>query len=200
MSTPPFVTSPIFNVSGVNGASGTSGTRFYTTASYGYNGVRGDHGTDGQHGTSAGTIAVRLATPITTANLPKKVVLANPIEVDVQLDASIVYSNGQRQKVDTILKLSLGESICFYAFGGNGGNGGHGGHGQHGGEGIRFGAFLVLYFNEPISEYAWRTGDGMQLDTVTAVMGVLEAMEEMAVTQVEAVMVDQEEPFESLFP
>jgi hypothetical protein len=40
----------------------------------------------------------------------------------------------------------------------------------------------------------------MQLDSVMALMAVLVVTEEMAVTQVKAVMVDVEEPFESLLP
>ena len=40
----------------------------------------------------------------------------------------------------------------------------------------------------------------MQLDTVQVLMAVLVVMEEMAVTQVKAVMVDLEEPFEYLLP
>jgi hypothetical protein len=65
---------------------------------------------------------------------------------------------------------------------------------------------MALFFYSPsmnhesISEYAWRTEDTMQLVTVSVLMAVLVATEEMAVTQVKAVMVDLEEPFESLFP
>ena len=40
----------------------------------------------------------------------------------------------------------------------------------------------------------------MQQDIVTVLMVALVATEEMAVTQVKAVMVDLEEPFECLFP
>jgi hypothetical protein len=40
----------------------------------------------------------------------------------------------------------------------------------------------------------------MQLNTDMVLMVVLVEMEEMAVTQVKAVMLDPEEPFESLFP
>jgi hypothetical protein len=106
---------------------------------------------------------VRLTTPTTTANIPKNVVLANPIDADVKLDASFVCTAGRLQKMDTILKINSGESMCFLAAGGNGGHGGHGGDGQNGGKGFKYGAFLVLSFNESISEYAWRTGDRMQL-------------------------------------
>ena len=40
----------------------------------------------------------------------------------------------------------------------------------------------------------------MQLKAITALMALLVATEEMVVTQVKALMVDLEEPFESLFP
>ncbi|KAF8814509.1 hypothetical protein BYT27DRAFT_7206090 [Phlegmacium glaucopus] len=128
----------IFDVSGVNGASGTSGTsRGHSTASNGEDGLRGGHGTDGQPGTSAGTIAVRLTTPTTTVNIPKNVVLPNPIDADVKLDASIVRTAGQLQQMDTILKIGSGKLMSFFALGGHGGNGGDGGDGQHGGKGFR---------------------------------------------------------------
>ena len=191
----------IFDVSGVDGVSGTSGWDFGgSTASRGQGGARGGHGTGGQHGTFAGTISVRLTTPTTTANIPKNVVLSNPIDVDVKLDASLVSTAGQLQKMDTVLKIKSGESISFLALGGNGGRGGNGGNGQNGGRGYRYGAFLVLSFIRSISEYAWRTADRMQLGTGTVLMVVLVVMEEMAVTQVKEVMVDLEEQFESLFP
>ena len=188
---------PIFDVSGGHGAPGTSGKDGGSKSGYG---KRGGHGTSGQHGTSAGTISVRLTTPPTTANIPKNVVLANPIDADVKLSASIVCTAGQLQKMDTALKIKSGESMCFLAVGGNGGHGGHGGNGASGEKGSKYGAFLVLSFNESISEYAWRTADRMQLDTVMVLMVELVVPEEMAVTQVQAVMVDLEEPFESLFP
>ena len=192
---------PIFDVSGVDGASGTSGnSRDHSTASGGQHGRSGGHGTDGQHGTSASNIAVQLTTPTTTANIPKNVVLANPIDVDVKLDTSIISTAGQLQKKDTILKINSGELMSFHALGGHGGNGGNGGNGQHGGKGYGYGAFLYSHFDESISEYAWRTGDQMQLAVLMVVlMAVLVATEEMVVTLVKVVMVDREELFESLF-
>ena len=187
---------PIFDVSGVHGASGTSGQDYSnSTASRGRNGRSGDHGTGGQQGTSSGTISVRFTTPTTTANIPKNVVLANPIDVDVKLDAYIGAAN-KLQKMDTVLKIKSGESMSFLAWGGNGGHGGNGGNGQHGGRGRRYEHFS---FTEYISEYAWRTVEVMQLVTVMVVMAVLVVMEEMAATQVQAVTLDVEEPFESLF-
>jgi hypothetical protein len=128
------------------------------------------------------------------------VVLVNPIDVDVKFDAYIACADGQLHKMDTILKIKSGETMSFLALGGNGGQGGNGGNGEHGGKGYKYGTFLVLSFIEPICEYAWRTGDRMQLVTVAVLMAILVATEEMAVTQVKAVMVDLEEPFESLFP
>ena len=190
---------PFFDVSGVDGASGTSGTTYYTTAPKGSSGLSGMDGTDGQSGTTAGTVAVRLTTPKTTANIPKNVVLANPIDADVKLEASIVCPAGRLQKLDTIMKINLGESMCFHALGGHGGNGGNGGNGQHGGDGYKYGAYLTI-LNESIAEYAWKTVERMQLNTPQVVMVVLVAEEEMAVTQVVAVMVDLEDPFEFLFP
>jgi hypothetical protein len=135
----------IFDVSGVDGASGTSSKRHHSTASHGVRGLGDSHGTDGQCGTSAGTIELRLTTPKTTANIPKNVVLANPIDVDVKLDGTIVYSDGRLQKMDTILKVNLGKTMRFRALGGHGGNGGDGGYGQHGGKGLRYGAFLTFF-------------------------------------------------------
>ena len=191
---------PIFNVSGVSGASGTSGRDFtLSKASTSDNGRSGGDGTDGECGTSAGTIAVRFTTPTTTANIPKNVVLPNPIDADVNLDASIVC-NGKLQKMDTILKINLGELMSFLTLGGHGGNGGNGGNGERGGKGYRYDAFLVLSFNGSISEYAWRTGGRMQLVPVEVLMAVVVVTEEMAVTQVKAVMVDVEEGFESVLP
>jgi hypothetical protein len=140
---------PIFDVSGVHGASGTSGQNGGNSkASRGLHGSSGGHGTGGQHGTYAGTISVRLTTPTTTANIPTNVVLANPIDMDVKLDAYIACAAGQLQKMDTVLKIKSGESMSFLALGGNGGHGGHGGNGQHGRSGKRYGAFLLLSFNE----------------------------------------------------
>ena len=136
---------PIFDVSGADGASGISGNTYHTTASRGRSGISGMNGTDGQSGTSAGTIAVRLTTPTTTANIPQNVVLANPIGADVRLEASIVCAAGQLRKMDTIMKVNLGESMCFYALGGQAGNGGHGGYGEHGGKGYKYGA--LRFFN-----------------------------------------------------
>ena len=190
---------PIFDVSGFHGASGTSGEdHSYSTASRGQSGWSGGHGTGGQHGTSSGTISVRFTTPTTTANIPKNVVLANPIDVDVKLDAYIGAAD-KLQKMDNVLKIKSGESMSFLAWGGNGGHGGNGGNGQHGGKGYRYGVFRVLSFIEPIAEYTWRTADLMQLVTVMVLMAVLVAAEEMEVTQVQAAMLGVEEPFESLF-
>lgn len=62
--------------------------------------------------------------------------------------------------------------------------------------------FLVLSFNK-FSEYVLRTGAWMQLVPVTdltVLMAVMVVTEDMAVTQVKAVMVELEEQFESLFP
>ena len=192
---------PIFDVSGAHGAPGTSGEDLgLTTAHLSQHGLRGGRGTIGQRGTPAGTISVQLATPTTTANIPKNIVLANPIDGDVKLDGSFVGTDGRLQKMDTVLKINSGESICLLARGGNGGDGGHGGNGQHGGKGFPYGAFFVRFFKKSISEYAWRTGDRMQLNTDTVLMAVLVATEEMAVTQLKVVMLDLEEPFESLFP
>ena len=192
------VKSLIFDVSGIIGASGTSGRSLGDFTASG-DGQRGGHGTDGQCGTDAGTIAVRLTTP-RTANIPKNVILPNPIDADVKLNASMVSTAGQRQKIDTILKINPGKSMSFLALGGHGGDGGNGGDGEHGGMGYRYGTFLVLSFNEYISEYAWRTGGWMQLIRAMVLMAVLVVTEEMAVTQVKAVMVDLEEPFKSLLP
>ena len=190
----------IYDVSGANGASGTSGHSYHYKAGTGmHDGAPGGDGTDGQLGATAGTIAVRLTTPTTTANIPKNVVLAKPIDVDVKLEASVVFSTDRLQKTNTILKINSGESICFHALGGHGGKGGDGGDGQDGGTGYRYDTFLAL-FNKSISEYAWRTGDRMQLDTVTVLMAVVVAMEDVAVTQAEVVMEDLEEAFESLSP
>ena len=188
----------IFDVSGVDGTSGTSGRDFTHSTAPG-DGRRGGDGTDGQCGTSAGTIAVRLTTPTTTANIPKNVILPNPIDTDVNLDASIVCK-GQLKKIDIILKINSEESMCFHALGGHGGNGGNGGNGERGGNGSGYDAFLVLSFNEPISEYAWRTGGTMQMVSKSQLMSVMVVTEEMAVTQVKALMVDLEEPFKSLLP
>jgi hypothetical protein len=191
---------PIFDVSGVDGASGISGYCLgHSRASTGADGRNGGHGTNGKCGTPAGTINVRFTTPTTTANILENLVLPKPIDADVQLDASIVFCTGQVQKMDTILKIKSEKSMFFLALGGHGGKGGNGGDGEDGGHGYRYGAFLVS-FNESISEYAWRTGGRMQLDTVTVLMAVLVVTEEMAVTQVMAVMVDLEEPFKSLLP
>lgn len=128
----------IFDVSGVHGASGTSGiNRGRSTASYGSDGLSGGHGTDGQHGTSAGYIEVQLTIPKTTVDIPKNVVLPNPIDADVKLDSSAVCTAGRLQTMDKILKFSPGESISFLAWGGHGGNGGSGGNGEHGGMGLQ---------------------------------------------------------------
>jgi hypothetical protein len=193
---------PIFDVSGDDGAPGTSG-RDYSNSTAANDGQNGGDGTDGQYGTSGGNISMRLATVIplavTTAIIPKNVVLANPIDAEVKLAAYFDSTGGRVQKMDTILKINAGQSLCFFALGGNGGPGGHGGNGQKGGKGAKYGAFIVLSFNEYISEYSLRTVDRMQLYTKRVLMAVQVATEEMAVTQVEAVMVDLEELFESLF-
>jgi hypothetical protein len=192
---------PIFDVPGIHGASGISGySHWHPPTGYGDYGQRGGNGTGGKDGSSAGTISVRLTTPTTTANIPENVVLPNPIDVDVKLDAYIAQAAGQLQKMDTVLKINSWESMSFLAVGGTGGNGGNGGNGQDGGTGYRYGASLLLSFNESISEYAWRTAALMQLDSARALMAVLVATEEMGVMQVKAAMVDLEEPFESLFP
>ena len=188
----------VFDVSGVNGVSGTSGDSFYSTASDGSDGRDGGYGEDGQCGRDAGTIAMRLSTPETTAGIPKNVVLPHPIDVDVKLDASIKGSGGQLQKMDTILKINAGELMFFLALGGHGGHGGNGGNGEDGGTGFRYGASLILSFNESVSEYPWSTVERMQLDTKRVLMAVVVVTEEMAVTRVKVVMVDLEEPFESL--
>lgn len=139
-----------FDVSGVHGAPGPSGVDLgSTTAPIGNNGRRGGHGTQGYGGTPAGTISMRLATPISTADIPENVILANPNDADVKLKASIVYTTGQQHDMDTILKINSDESMSLLARGGNGGRGGDGGSGQNGGTGVRYGAFfIVLSFNE----------------------------------------------------
>ena len=189
---------PVFDVSGAHGAPGDSGYSYTSTASRLVKSRTGGDGTDGQHGASAANISMRLATPLATA-IPKNVVLANPIDANVKLDANFVYTTGQLVKMDTILKIKSRETMCFHAVGGNGGRGGNGGNGQHGANGYRYGTFLVLSSNESISEYAWRTGERMQLERKTVLMAVPVVTEEMAVMQVEVVMVDLEEPFKSLF-
>ena len=199
---------PIFDVSGAHGASGISGRSLGHSCAgsdgirlRGGDGQRGGDGTDGQCGASASTIDVQLTTPTTTADTPKNlnVVLPNPINADVKVDASI-RTAGRLQKMDAVLKIKPEKLMCFFALGGNGGAGGAGGHGEHGGPGLKYGTFLVLSFNESISEYARRTGGRMQLKSLEVLMAVLVVTEEMAVTQVKAVMADLEEPFESLLP
>ena len=54
--------------------------------------------------------------------------------------------------------------MCFLALGGQGGVR-NDDSGEHGGKRFRYGAFLVLSFNESISEYAWRTGGRIQVAT-----------------------------------
>lgn len=134
-----------FDVSGVDGASGISRKRHHSTASRGVRGLDGSHATDGQCGTSAGTIDLRLATPTTTANIPRNVILANPIDTDVKLDGTIVYSDGRLQNMDSILNVDSGKTMRFRALGGRGGDGGSGGYGEHGGEGLRYGPFLTFF-------------------------------------------------------
>ena len=124
----------IFDVSGVDGASGTSGKSFSHSTAH-LDARRGGHGTDGQAGTTAGDIAVRLTTPTTTANIPKNVVLAKPIDTDVRLRASIINSSKQKEKTDAIWTINSGKLMCFHALGGHGGNGGDGGDGGNGGGG-----------------------------------------------------------------
>jgi hypothetical protein len=144
----------IFDVSGVHGT--VSGDAWGCS-----------DGAEGQRGTNAGTIAVRLTTPTTTADIPKNVVLPNPIDVNVKLDASIVSTTGRQERMDTKLKINSGESMCFLALGGHGGNGGNGGNGERGLQGARYGAFLVLSLvNEFTSEYAWRTEGGIWAVTI----------------------------------
>jgi hypothetical protein len=128
---------PIFEVPGIHGASGISGYSYaHSPDDYGGHGQRGGNGTGGQDGSSAGTISVRLTTPTTTANIPENVVLPNPIDVDVKVDAYIAQAAGQLQKMDTVLKINSWESMSFIAVGGDGGNGGNG---QDGGTGYRYG-------------------------------------------------------------
>ena len=156
---------PIFDVSGAHGASGISGKSLGHTCAAsdesrrrGGDGQRGGDGTDGQCGTSGSTIDVQLTTPKTTADTPKNVVLPNPINVDVRVNASIVCAAGWLQKMDVVLKIKPENLMCFLALGGDGGAGGYGGHGEHGGPGSKYGTLLVLSFNESVSKYTWRTG------------------------------------------
>ena len=140
---------PDFEVNGVDGAEGASGLdRGNSTASVGQDGERGGHGDKGKRGASAGEIAVRLTTP-TTANIPKNVVLANPIDADVQLNTAIVSANGHQIVEDKIWKFKPGDLMRFYARGGDGGNGGDGGDGEHGGNGFKYGAFLYSLSMSP---------------------------------------------------
>jgi hypothetical protein len=165
-----------FDVSGDDGATGPTGMSVNQfPPSLGQHGRDGQNGTEGQRGASGGTIAVRLSTPkwiatlnsysdgevksddyvsdhsiSTTANIAIDRVLANPIDMEINLDGSI----GGR-KLDTLMVINAKESLSFVSLGGNGGNGGNGGHGQDGGNGFRYGAFLT--FNESIAEHAWRT-------------------------------------------
>ena len=160
---------PIFDVSGVHGASGISDRSLGQTcvASDGSSrwGQRGGDGTDGQCGTSGGTIDVQLTTPKTTADTPKNVVLPNPINADVRVNASIVCAAGRLQKMDVVMKIKPENLMCFLALGGDGGAGGYGGHGEHGRPGFKYGTLLVLSFNESVSEYTWRTVGRMQLNS-----------------------------------
>ena len=54
----------------------------------------------------------------------------------VRRAATAVKANVAHQ-MDTILKINLGESMCFFALGGPGGFGGGGGKGERGGAGVR---------------------------------------------------------------
>jgi hypothetical protein len=124
---------PIFDVSGIHGASGNSGmSSSHLYSEYNYKSKVGGDGTNGQCGTSAGTITVRLTTPTTTADVPKNVVLPNPISADVKVDASIVCTAGRLQKLDAVLKIMPEKLMCFLAPGGDGGAGGDGGDGENG--------------------------------------------------------------------
>ena len=147
----------IFDVSGINGAPGASGIDYdYLPAPVDYDGSSGGHGETGQRGTSAGIIAMQLTTPISTANIPKNVILANPSDADVKLLVSNVDTADQPQNMDTIIKINSGESIYLHARGGNGGRGGDGGNGQDGGKGFRYSGFSRYSPSiESISEYAW---------------------------------------------
>jgi len=137
---------PIFDVSGADGPPGASGKDFDdSTALPGQRAKRGGRGNRGERGESAGTISVRLTTPTTTENIPKTMVLANPIDADVRLNASLNCADGQLQKRNTILNIKVGESMCFSALGGNGGQGGNGGNGQNGAKGSKYGIFLILH-------------------------------------------------------
>ena len=135
---------PIFDVSGSHGSPGTSGESLGdSTANMGQHGVRGGRGTIGQRGVNAGTISMQLSTCMSTAEIPPNLVLPDPIDADVKVDASFVSPDGRLQKMDTVMKVNSGELIRLLALGGSGGNGGHGGHGQHGGKGFRYGVSLL---------------------------------------------------------
>lgn len=155
---------PPFDVSGVDGATGTSGESFtHFKPPLGQHGLSGGHGTEGQHGTSAGTIAVQFSTPrwietrhsycdgevksddyvsdhviSKTANIPIDRVLANPIDVEVYLDGSIVSTDGHLQKMGRLMTINSDKSISFLALGGHGGDGGDGGDGGSGGKGFKY--------------------------------------------------------------
>ena len=129
---------PIFNVSGNNGLAGGGGyNRGYSKAFRGEHGLRGGHGSPGQRGTAAGTISMEISTPTSSSLLPINVVLPQPIDADVMINTSLVFPLGNLERMDTILKVDAGESICLLAAGGHGGHGGDGGDGQNGGDGIR---------------------------------------------------------------
>jgi hypothetical protein len=129
---------PVFNVSGEDGAPGLAGVDWaYSTAQEGHHGRNGGHGRPGQDGTPAGTIAQQLLTPESTALIPQNVLLAQPVDADVQLATELVSSDGQARRVDTVLNVDAGEMIWLRANGGSGGRGGDGGGGEHGGVGIR---------------------------------------------------------------
>ena len=76
----------------------------------------------------------------------------------------------------------------FCALGGHGG--GDGVDGQHGGEGFKYGAFLTF-----LNIHFWIRLDNRGTKAIVShkvLMALLVATEEMAVTQVKAVMVDVE--------
>ena len=75
-------------------------------------------------GTACRHVKFFLYTPTTTANIPRNVILASPIDTDVKLDATIVYSNGRLQNMDSMLNVNSGKTMRFRALGGRGGDGG----------------------------------------------------------------------------
>jgi hypothetical protein len=129
---------PEFNVSGRDGNPGAAGIdRGFSIAAEGHHGRDGGNGSPGQNGTPAGTIKQQLLTPEKTALIPQNVLLAQPIEADVQIETELLFSSGEAHRVDTILNVDAGEMIWLRANGGSGGRGGDGGGGEQGGVGIR---------------------------------------------------------------